>query len=82
MLVKIYEQQVSYRFAITNYHIYPSTPVCRSAITIFPQRTDGKHDYRIWNPQLINYAGYVEPDGTVLGDPARIEFTDVCIFIK
>ncbi|CAK1556071.1 unnamed protein product [Leptosia nina] len=51
----------------------------RSAITIFPQRTDGKHDYRIWNPQLITYAGYIEPDGSVLGDPARVEFTEVCI---
>lgn len=27
--------------------------VCRSAITIFPQRTDGKHDFRIWNPQVF-----------------------------
>ncbi|XP_014368149.2 nitric oxide synthase [Papilio machaon] len=51
----------------------------RSAITIFPQRTDGKHDYRIWNPQLISYAGYIEEDGSVLGDPARVEFTDVCM---
>ncbi|XP_039747140.1 nitric oxide synthase-like [Pararge aegeria] len=51
----------------------------RSAITIFPQRTDGKHDYRIWSPQLISYAGYIEPDGSVLGDPARVEFTEVCI---
>ncbi|XP_026757602.2 nitric oxide synthase-like isoform X1 [Galleria mellonella] len=51
----------------------------RSAITIFPQRTDGKHDYRIWNPQLISYAGYLEPDGSVLGDPARVEFTEICI---
>ncbi|KAG6452910.1 nitric oxide synthase [Manduca sexta] len=51
----------------------------RSAITIFPQRTDGKHDYRIWNPQLIGYAGYQEPDGSILGDPARVEFTEVCL---
>ncbi|OWR52517.1 nitric oxide synthase [Danaus plexippus plexippus] len=51
----------------------------RSAITIFPQRTDGKHDYRIWNPQLISYAGYIEPDGTILGDPARVEFTEICV---
>lgn len=49
----------------------------RSAITIFPQRTDGKHDYRIWNPQLISYAGYRMPDGSILGDPGRVEFTDV-----
>ncbi|XP_038619697.1 LOW QUALITY PROTEIN: nitric oxide synthase, brain [Tachyglossus aculeatus] len=51
----------------------------RSAITIFPQRTDGKHDFRVWNTQLIRYAGYKKPDGTVLGDPANVEFTNICI---
>ncbi|KAK4875678.1 hypothetical protein RN001_012100 [Aquatica leii] len=50
----------------------------RSAITIFPQRTDGKHDYKIWNPQLLSYAGYKQPDGTILGDPQNVDFTDVC----
>ncbi|XP_075881910.1 nitric oxide synthase 1 isoform X2 [Nelusetta ayraudi] len=50
----------------------------RSAITIFPQRTDGKHDYRVWNSQLIRYAGYKQPDGSVLGDPANVEFTEIC----
>lgn len=49
----------------------------RSAITIFPQRTDGKHDYRVWNSQLIRYAGYKQPDGSILGDPANVEFTEV-----
>lgn len=29
--------------------------ICRSAITIFPQRTDGKHDFRIWNPQVTSF---------------------------
>ncbi|XP_045491293.1 nitric oxide synthase-like protein [Colias croceus] len=51
----------------------------RSAITVFPQRTDGKHDYRIWNSQLISYAGYRQPDGTVLGDPMHCEFTELCL---
>uniref|UniRef100_A0A8C8SRE1 Nitric oxide synthase n=1 Tax=Pelusios castaneus TaxID=367368 RepID=A0A8C8SRE1_9SAUR len=51
----------------------------RSAITIFPQRTDGKHDFRVWNAQLIRYAGYKQPDGTVLGDPANVELTEICI---
>ncbi|XP_017880719.1 nitric oxide synthase, salivary gland [Ceratina calcarata] len=51
----------------------------RSAITIFPQRTDGKHDYRVWNQQLISYAGYKNPDGTIIGDPANVEFTEVCM---
>uniref|UniRef100_A0A8C2ZXI8 Nitric oxide synthase n=1 Tax=Cyclopterus lumpus TaxID=8103 RepID=A0A8C2ZXI8_CYCLU len=51
----------------------------RSAITIFPQRTDGKHDFRVWNNQLIRYAGYRQPDDNVLGDPANVEFTEICI---
>ncbi|KAG8456169.1 hypothetical protein GDO86_002096 [Hymenochirus boettgeri] len=51
----------------------------RSAITIFPQRTDGKHDFRVWNAQLIRYAGYKQPDGSVLGDPANVELTEICI---
>lgn len=50
----------------------------RSAITIFPQRTDGKHDYRVWNPQLISYAGYRQADGSIIGDPANVEFTELC----
>lgn len=50
---------------------------CRSAITIFPARTDGKHDFRVWNSQLIRYAGYKQPDGQILGDPANVEFTEV-----
>lgn len=49
----------------------------RSAITIFPQRTDGRHDYRIWNAQLISYAGYKQSDGKIIGDPMNVEFTEV-----
>ncbi|XP_055982486.1 nitric oxide synthase, inducible [Sorex fumeus] len=51
----------------------------RSAITVFPQRSDGKHDFRVWNAQLIRYAGYQMPDGTIRGDPACVEFTQLCI---
>ncbi|XP_033108490.1 nitric oxide synthase, brain-like [Anneissia japonica] len=51
----------------------------RSAITVFPNRTDGKHDFRVWNPQLIMYAGYRNPDGSITGDPATVEFTELCI---
>ena len=49
----------------------------RSTATVFPQRTDGKHDFRIWNSQLIRYAGYKQPGGSVIGDPACVEFTQV-----
>ncbi|XP_049776657.1 nitric oxide synthase, salivary gland [Schistocerca cancellata] len=51
----------------------------RSAITVFPQRTDGKHDYKVWNAQLISYAGYKNPDGSITGDPNNVEFTEVCL---
>ncbi|XP_053313171.1 nitric oxide synthase, inducible [Spea bombifrons] len=51
----------------------------RSAITVFPQRTDGKHDFRVWNSQLIRYAGFEMEDGSILGDPASVEFTELCI---
>ena len=53
--------------------------ILRSAITIFPQRSDGKHDFRIWNPQLISYAGYLNSDGSVTGDPLNTEITDVSL---
>lgn len=55
------------------------SPLPRSAITIFPQRTDGKHDFRVWNSQLIRYAGYKQPDGSTLGDPANVQFTEVSL---
>ncbi|XP_072921558.1 nitric oxide synthase 1 isoform X1 [Hemitrygon akajei] len=51
----------------------------RSAITIFPQRVDGKCDFRIWNSQLIRYAGYKQADGSIIGDPASVELTEICI---
>lgn len=55
----------------------PSSSWERSAITVFPQRSDGKHDFRVWNAQLIRYAGYQMPDGSIRGDPASVEFTQV-----
>ncbi|XP_073472780.1 nitric oxide synthase, inducible [Aquarana catesbeiana] len=53
----------------------------RSAITIFPQRSDGKHDFRVWNTQLIRYAGFEMADGIIIGDPASVEFTELCIHL-
>ncbi|XP_078277885.1 nitric oxide synthase 1 [Rhinoraja longicauda] len=51
----------------------------RSAITIFPQKTDKEHDFRIWNSQLLKYAGYKQSDGSIVGDPASADFTEVCM---
>lgn len=34
---------------------------------------------RIWNPQLIRYAAYEQPDGSVIGDPANLDVTKVIV---
>jgi nitric oxide synthase oxygenase domain/subunit len=48
-------------------------------ISIFPPKPNGKRGFRVWNPQLQGFAGYQQADGTVIGDPANAEFTEVCI---
>ena len=51
----------------------------RPCITVFaPQRPDGSVPVRIWNKQLIRYAGYLRPDGIYIGDPAQLDFTRQC----
>jgi len=47
----------------------------RSTITVFRQDGAAGPRVRIANEQLIRYAGYTEPDGTVLGDPRYVDFT-------
>jgi nitric oxide synthase oxygenase domain/subunit len=54
-----------------------SPPHISSAITVFPQRCQGRGDFRIWNSQLVRYAGYRQQDGSVRGDPANVEITEV-----
>ncbi|WP_411348248.1 nitric oxide synthase oxygenase [Paenibacillus sp. WLX2291] len=50
----------------------------RPTITIFrPRDTEGQ-ETRIWNHQLIRYAGYRNEDGSMTGDPASLSFTDFC----
>lgn len=46
-----------------------------STITVF----SSYKGIRIWNSQLISFAGYHQDDGTVIGDPKQIEFTEQCI---
>jgi nitric-oxide synthase, bacterial len=50
----------------------------RPTITIFKPKWNGQDQVRIWNHQLIRYAGYETPQGTI-GDPASIPFTKVCM---
>lgn len=47
-------------------------------ITIFAPKLHEIDRVRIWNHQLIRYAGY-ETDQGVIGDPDSIDFTKVCI---
>lgn len=49
----------------------------RPAITIFSPDTSGQR-IRIWNHQLIRYAGYETAEG-IIGDPHSIPFTKQCI---
>ena len=49
----------------------------RSTITVFRHRTKEQSDFRVWNYQLIRYAGYKMSDGTIIGDPDGVEFTEV-----
>ena len=50
-------------------------------MTVFRQRKVGHDDFRVWNGQLISYAGYKNQDGTIRGDPASLEFTQVLNYL-
>lgn len=48
----------------------------RAVMTVFrPAGRDGKGP-RIWNAQLLRYAGYRNIDGSVTGDPMNVDLTD------
>lgn len=49
----------------------------RSMISIFAPQEPGQAGIRIWNPQLIRYAGHRQSDGSVIGDPLHIELTTI-----
>jgi nitric-oxide synthase, bacterial len=50
----------------------------RSVVTIFAPDVPGVGPRtRIWNDQLIRYAGWKQPDGSVLGDGRYVAFTDL-----
>lgn len=61
----------------------------RSAITIFPPSSPSNYSksteiryeapLTILNHQLFRYAGYVQPDGSILGDPMNVELTQLCL---
>ncbi|HUY49111.1 MAG TPA: nitric oxide synthase oxygenase [Streptosporangiaceae bacterium] len=51
----------------------------RPTITIFPPDAPGRSSPRIWNEQLVRYAGYRQPDGTVRGEPCSAALTSLAM---
>jgi nitric-oxide synthase len=48
----------------------------RPVISVFAQAVPGRPYARVWNEQLIRYAGYRKAAGTVTGDPRYVQFTE------
>ncbi len=49
----------------------------QSTITIFAPRKDQEDPIRIWNHQLLRYAGY-EVGNKIIGDSTSVKFTKMC----
>jgi nitric-oxide synthase len=49
----------------------------RALITVLAPDQPGRPGPRIWNEQLIRYAGYRRPDGRVTGDPRNAGITEL-----
>lgn len=51
----------------------------RPLMTVFAPHDPAAGGPRIHNYQLVHYAGYALPDGTIIGDPAEVAFTKKAI---
>jgi nitric-oxide synthase len=51
----------------------------RPTLTVFAPSTPERPGPRIWNEQLIRYAGYRRSEGTVIGDPRYARFTSALL---
>ncbi|MBT9546070.1 MAG: nitric oxide synthase oxygenase [Candidatus Sericytochromatia bacterium] len=51
----------------------------RAVMTVFAPQVPGQPAPRLWNPQLLRYAGYRQPDGQWLGDPANGDLTNAIL---
>ena len=48
-------------------------------ITVFAAQEPNQPGIRIWNEQLIRYAGYKQSDSSIIGDPKYVEFTQIVL---
>lgn len=64
-------------FAALVEHIQQSTDHGRiiPVISVFAPESNAGPKVRIWNRQLIGYAGYPQLDGSIVGDPLNVDFT-------
>jgi nitric-oxide synthase, bacterial len=44
-------------------------------LSLFSPAVKGHPQVRIWNHQLLRYAGYAKTDGSIIGDPASVRLT-------
>lgn len=51
----------------------------KSVMSVFPQFQSSRKPVRIWNHQVIRYAGYDLGQGKVLGDPMNVPLTKVAL---
>jgi nitric-oxide synthase len=49
----------------------------RPVMSVFAPQMPHRPGIRIWNPQIIRYAGYRQADGSIIGDPSNEELTAV-----
>ncbi len=49
----------------------------RPVMSVFAPQMPHRPGIRIWNPQVIQYAGHRLPDGSISGDPSNEELTTV-----
>jgi nitric-oxide synthase, bacterial len=54
----------------------PTGAQIRPVVSVFAPARPGRPYARVWNEQLIRYAGYRHEDGSVVGDPRYVAFTE------
>lgn len=60
--------------------IAQATNKIRSVISIFPPESAVQcTPFRILNYTLMQYAGYLSDNGTIVGDPRHVDFTNFCL---
>ncbi|MEU2104445.1 nitric oxide synthase oxygenase [Nocardia sp. NPDC019255] len=60
-------------------HMATNNGAIQSMITVGPPRQPDGCEFRIVSPQIIRYAGYRNGDGTVTGDAANVELTELAM---